>query len=102
MSDVLFAPEARWIWCEQEGRPLNRYVCFRRMLDASGSLTQSILRITTDSRYEVYVNGAWIGHGPQGQGVYHPFIYGCVKFPPLYMNILTQLQEYYCGTGILT
>ena len=64
MAEMLLAPEAQWIWCGQETRRFNRYVCFRRTLDVHGDAASARLRITADARYEVHVNGRWVGHGP--------------------------------------
>jgi len=59
-----FSPEASWIWSDESTAPSNNYVCFRRSFDVAGSLKSALLRITADSRYEVFVNGVWVGHGP--------------------------------------
>ncbi|MCX7016061.1 MAG: family 78 glycoside hydrolase catalytic domain, partial [Candidatus Sumerlaeota bacterium] len=44
--------------------PYNNFVAFRRDLAVKGKAERATLRITADSRYEVYVNGAWLGFGP--------------------------------------
>jgi alpha-L-rhamnosidase len=59
-----FNPSARWIWSERARSPYNNYVCFRRTLELPDDPSEAIVRITADSRYELYVNGEWIGHGP--------------------------------------
>ncbi|AWI09329.1 family 78 glycoside hydrolase catalytic domain [Ereboglobus luteus] len=65
---VFFAPSARWIWSAQATRPAHNVVCFRREFEIHGGIQADAdtptLLITADSRYEVYVNGVWLGHGP--------------------------------------
>lgn len=63
-SAFLFDKTCRWIWSKAATRPYNNFVCFRRSLDVRAPGGQARLRITADSRYEVYLNGEWIGHGP--------------------------------------
>ena len=64
MPTQLFDAKASWIWSARATRPFNNFVCFRRALDIKGQAKEARLRITADSRYEVFVNGEWIGHGP--------------------------------------
>lgn len=64
MKDDLAASGAAWIWSDRADRPYNNFVCFRRQIDVTETPRQAELWITADSRYEVYVNGQWIGHGP--------------------------------------
>lgn len=68
---------ARWIWCEQpriepsELSPLARvarseavYGCFRRRLHLDAVPAQVPVRLTTDSRYVLWVNGVEVSRGP--------------------------------------
>ncbi|MBN1436953.1 MAG: family 78 glycoside hydrolase catalytic domain [Sedimentisphaerales bacterium] len=64
MIDFEFNAGARWVWSADAGKVRNNYVCFRRGFDIEGDLTAAVLRLTADSRYQVYVNGQWLGHGP--------------------------------------
>ncbi|MGH7215152.1 MAG: family 78 glycoside hydrolase catalytic domain, partial [Tepidisphaeraceae bacterium] len=64
MAQQLFGDDARWVWSEQADRPYNNYVAFRRVIDVEGPVARGLLRVTADSRYEVWVNGRWLGHGP--------------------------------------
>ncbi len=64
MSLLRFDPNAQWIWSSKSLKPCNNYVCFRRVINVSGKASKALLKITADSRYEVFVNGEWIGHGP--------------------------------------
>ena len=66
----LFSADAKWIWLPKPQRAKNSYACFRRVIDvadaaaaAAASKPAKIL-ITADSRYELYVNGTFVGHGP--------------------------------------
>ena len=61
--DFTFSPDAAWIWSADAKRPYNNIVLFRRSFDVDGDATARLL-ITADSRYEVYVNGQWLGFGP--------------------------------------
>ena len=63
MSASLFSPLARWIWPDGQ-RIDNRLVVFRRNFCVDAPPAEAVLRITADTRYEVFVNGAWLGFGP--------------------------------------
>lgn len=64
MSTLTFAETASWIWEPEPARTFNRFLCFRRKFEVRGALRSSRLRITADARYEVFLNGEWLGHGP--------------------------------------
>jgi hypothetical protein len=65
MTTPLFSSAARWIWTDSRKlRPFNNFVAFRRVVAARDFARDAALRITADARYELYVNGRWIGHGP--------------------------------------
>lgn len=53
---------ARWIWCNDE-RP-NTYCCARGRLDVPAPVMKAEVRVFADSRYQVWVNGRYIGQGP--------------------------------------
>lgn len=59
-----FDSGSRWIWSGPTPRPYNNYVCFRRGVEVEGPCRRARLIVTADSRYELYVNGEWVGHGP--------------------------------------
>ena len=64
MAD-LFSADAKWIWLDKPQRDKNSYACFRRMIEVDGAGFKSArVRVTADSRYELYVNGGFVGHGP--------------------------------------
>ncbi|MBN2558828.1 MAG: alpha-L-rhamnosidase N-terminal domain-containing protein [Clostridia bacterium] len=53
----------KWIWCPDAGEAENTAVCFRKAFTvASGAGT--IVRISADTRYILYINGSEIGRGP--------------------------------------
>jgi len=64
MKQDFFSPDARWIWSSRATQRHNNFVCFRRMVDVGGPLKSGELHITADARYEVWINGNWVGHGP--------------------------------------
>lgn len=64
MSSRFFSPSARWIWSAAATRPYHNIVLFRRVFDVAGAASAARLLITADSRYEVWINGVWLGHGP--------------------------------------
>ncbi len=62
----LFSAAARWIWLPAPHHCKNAYVCFRRrfVLNNNVAPQSATLKITADARYEAYLNGHWLGHGP--------------------------------------
>ncbi|MFA6960876.1 MAG: family 78 glycoside hydrolase catalytic domain [Opitutaceae bacterium] len=64
MPSSLFSSAARWIWSDDAVRSYHNTVCFRRTFDVAGDATDARLLITADARYEVWLNGEWLGHGP--------------------------------------
>ena len=63
MAD-LFSAGAKWIWIDKPPRAVNQYACFRRTIELAKPPKAATVRITADSRYELYVNGHFVGHGP--------------------------------------
>jgi hypothetical protein len=89
-GDEIFPEGAKWIWLDhpdapqQPDRDKNIWACFRRTFEVPPARTRTgagvgvgvgagagegegrrgVLRITADARYEVYLNGQWVGHGP--------------------------------------
>jgi hypothetical protein len=64
--EYVFDQRARWIWLNTPHHEKNGYACFRRRFSVSGKAgaEAATLRISADARYEVYINGHWLGHGP--------------------------------------
>jgi len=60
----IFTHSPHWLWCSSARRIHNNVVCFRRLVDIDGDVPQALIRITADARYDLYVNGEWIGTGP--------------------------------------
>ncbi len=59
-----FIPASRWIWLRNPTRSFHQMVCFRRTFRVGENPRNALLHITADSRYEIYINDQWIGHGP--------------------------------------
>ncbi len=56
--------DSDWIWTSSKTPARNAVVCFRRTINAGKDIARAALRITADARYELFVNGQWLGHGP--------------------------------------
>jgi len=59
--------KARWIWLPGGGRKKNEFACFRKTLPLPAAPKPEetpVLQITADSRYFLYLNGAFAGTGP--------------------------------------
>src|SRR5262249_40095547 len=54
----------KWIWTPGEPSPRNSYTYFRKTLDLASAPTAARLHLTADSRYQLFVNGAFAGRGP--------------------------------------
>jgi len=52
----------RWLWTKAKVPARNAFVGFRRTFGYEGG--PAVMRITADSRYVLYVNGTYLGHGP--------------------------------------
>src|SRR5690349_12852658 len=63
MTD-LFSPCAKWLWLSEPHRDKNSYACFRRTLELLEVPKTAKLRVTADARYELRINGQFVGHGP--------------------------------------
>jgi alpha-L-rhamnosidase len=64
MNTPQFSPEARWIWGSDDQALRNNWRYFRRNFSAAQGLSRATLLITADSRYELNLNGRFIGRGP--------------------------------------
>ena len=64
LMEKIFDENAKLIWLPTPQRAKNSYACFRRRFTANGRTIPANVRITADSRYELYINGVWVGHGP--------------------------------------
>ncbi|TYP71947.1 family 78 glycoside hydrolase catalytic domain [Paenibacillus methanolicus] len=66
MMDMSIRPdwEASWIWGSGTESPRNEWRCFRRCFVAPTNAEQAVVRLTADSRYVLFVNGARVGRGP--------------------------------------
>ncbi|HEY1685498.1 MAG TPA: family 78 glycoside hydrolase catalytic domain [Tepidisphaeraceae bacterium] len=59
-----FSRGAHWIWLSKNARPSNQFACFRKTFHIDSIPRLAKLHITADARYEVYINGQLLGHGP--------------------------------------
>jgi len=60
----MVAVEAEFIWSDETGEGLNRYVLFRRSFALAGQPQSGEFHLFADTRYRLIVNGAVVGHGP--------------------------------------
>ncbi|MGV3719486.1 MAG: family 78 glycoside hydrolase catalytic domain [Actinomycetota bacterium] len=56
--------KASWIWTEGEPAPRNSYTYFRKRLTLDRAQKEAKIHLTADSRYQLFVNGAFVGRGP--------------------------------------
>lgn len=61
--DLFERAGALWIWSDEVTRPYHQVVCFRRSFELLEP-GDARINITADARYELFVNGAWLGFGP--------------------------------------
>src|SRR5688572_16273062 len=54
----------QWIWTEGEAAPRNSYTYFRKSFNLEREPKEGKLHLTADSRYQLWVNGAFAGRGP--------------------------------------
>ncbi len=59
-----FSSTARWIWTGGEAIPRNYWLRARRSFMCPNTIQRATLLVTADSRYELYLNGEWLGFGP--------------------------------------
>jgi alpha-L-rhamnosidase len=55
---------AKWIWTEGDAAPRNSYTYFRKILELETAPKEARVHLTADSRYQLFVNGAFVGRGP--------------------------------------
>ncbi|MDH3252344.1 MAG: family 78 glycoside hydrolase catalytic domain, partial [Ignavibacteria bacterium] len=56
--------QARWIWYSGEQQPKNFYLYVRKTFIISGDLQRADIRVTADSRYQLFINGVRVARGP--------------------------------------
>lgn len=72
-----FSADARWLWTTDAESQRNLWLRFRRPFHCPEDLQRATIFITADSRYELYLNGAWLGHGPVRS---FPWAYGYDRY----------------------
>ena len=55
---------AEWIWCQGEAQAKNFYLYCRRTFQVEDKPDRAVLHVTADSRYQLFVNGQFVGRGP--------------------------------------
>ncbi|MEP6755834.1 MAG: family 78 glycoside hydrolase catalytic domain [Chthonomonadales bacterium] len=55
---------ARWIWSDNLTDVRDAYRLFRKTFTIKSRPKQALLKITADSEYRLFVNGAYVGRGP--------------------------------------
>jgi alpha-L-rhamnosidase len=59
---------AKWIWSDAQGHESNVYYYFRKTFDLDGDTEGHRIFITADTRYQLFINGSFVGRGsPQSQ-----------------------------------
>ncbi|MHB9036784.1 MAG: family 78 glycoside hydrolase catalytic domain [Armatimonadota bacterium] len=56
--------QAKWIWHADEESPRNAYWCSRKSFGIPSGAGRVRALVSADSRYSLWVNGIYIGHGP--------------------------------------
>lgn len=56
---------AQWIWHPPVERMYSFHMLARRVFAVEGDVTQATCMISANTSYELYVNGRWIGRGPE-------------------------------------
>ena len=56
--------QTRWVWGEGEASPRNVWRCFRKTFTPTEAVSSATLKLTADSRYVLFANGAQLGRGP--------------------------------------
>lgn len=60
----MFSSKAKWIWLPELQREKNSYALFKKTVNLKSAPKQATIKLTADTRYELYVNDIFIGHGP--------------------------------------
>ena len=54
----------KWIWIGEPEPATNSYIQARKTFSLRAKPTSALLKASADSRYEIYVNGTYVGKGP--------------------------------------
>jgi hypothetical protein len=55
---------ASWIWAGGEANPKNLFLMARKSIELAAKPDSATLRVTSASRYKLFVNGHYVGRGP--------------------------------------
>jgi len=64
VSKSAFGWTGKWIWTEGDPSPRNAYVYFRKVLELAEVPREVRVQLTADSRYQLWLNGTFVGRGP--------------------------------------
>lgn len=93
--------KTEWIWLDEATRRgWNQWVEFRRII-VGGSASRHILRITADTRYNLWLNGAWVGYGPNRSFPDRAY-YDEYDVTPLWEEGENEVRALVHATGIAT
>lgn len=57
--------QAEWIWHGKESAPYHHFLFLRKTFQIAEKSASATLRITATDRYRLFVNGAYLGRGPE-------------------------------------
>lgn len=66
-------PSTNWIWSKKSNQQKFYYLHFRRSIQLESLPEKAIIHITANQVYRLYVNGKFIGRGPDRADPRHPF-----------------------------
>ena len=55
---------AKWIWSDDQVNVRDSYRLFRKTFSIARKPSKALIKITADSEYRLFVNGAYVGRGP--------------------------------------
>ncbi len=78
----VFAQHPNLVWVDEDGGGRNEYAFFQKSIQIKDSLQSAVLHLYADSRYALYVNGAYVNFGPSRSYHDHPY-YDTYDLEPL-------------------
>ena len=63
--------KAQWIWCRDDDGPANTDVWFQREFELPAAPEEAEVLICADDRFEIFINGKWLGSGDNWQQTKH-------------------------------
>lgn len=88
---------AAWIWSQEDPYKINTHWLFRTTFNCGNNVDDAVLKIVGQQRYEVFINGQFVGRGPGAQSDlyanYDTFAVGTYLKPG--KNVITA-KVYFC------